>query len=146
MLYSSLVLLIVHTAMLDHENVLSRAPHLHFQGSGAWFRQLDAMIDSAAFQVLVAGSRAGLLATATTRDNAGGSSASVQSHKRCVRLEKLVPEDWKEWQYQFGDATHACSSSMVRCWRSWTSPTFDESDHEDIVENTANLTNVDVSR
>ena len=27
-----------------------------------------------------------------------------------ARLEKLVPEDWKEWQYQFGVATHAYSS------------------------------------
>ena len=50
------------------------------------------------------------MATATARDNAGGSSASVQIHKHCARLEKLVPEDWKEWQYQFGVATHAYSS------------------------------------
>ena len=51
-----------------------------------------------------------LLATATARDNAGGSSVSVQIHKHYARLEKLVPEDWKEWQYQFGVATHGYSS------------------------------------
>ena len=51
-----------------------------------------------------------LLATAEARDNAGGSSVSVQIHKHYARLEKLVPGDWKEWQYQFGVATHAYSS------------------------------------
>ena len=50
------------------------------------------------------------MATATARDNAGGSSVSVQIHKHYARLEKLETEDWKEWQYQFGVATHAYSS------------------------------------
>ena len=35
---------------------------------------------------------------------------SVQIHKHYARLEKLAPEDWKEWQHQFGVATHAYSS------------------------------------
>ena len=39
---------------LVQEKVLSRVAHLHFHGGGAWFRQLDAMVDSAALQVLVA--------------------------------------------------------------------------------------------
>ena len=69
------------------------------------------MMDSAALQVLVAEAIVhALLATVTARDNAGGSSVSVQIHKHYGRLEKLVPEDWKEWQCQFGVATHAYSS------------------------------------
>ena len=27
-----------------------------------------------------------------------------------ARMEKLVPEDWRWWQYQLDVATHACSS------------------------------------
>ena len=97
--------------MFGSRKVLSRVTHLHLHGSGAWFRLLDAMMDSAALQVLVAEAVSqALLATPTARDNAGGSSVSVQIHKHYARLEKLVPEDWKEWQYQFGVATHADSS------------------------------------
>ena len=71
------------------------------------------MMDAAAIQALVDARVAQVLAaTAATRDNAGGSSGSVQIHKHYARLEKLVPEDWKEWQYQFGVATHAyCSKN-----------------------------------
>ena len=47
------------------------------------------------------------MATATTRDNAE-SVGSAQIHMHCA-LEKLVPKDWKQWQYQFGVATHGYS-------------------------------------
>ena len=80
--------------------MLSRVTHLHFHGNKAWFMAFDAMMDSAALQVLVVEAVAkAFLATATARDNAGGSSLSVQIHKLYARLDKLVPEDWKEWQY-----------------------------------------------
>ena len=69
-------------------------------------------MDSVALQVLVAEAVAqALLATVTSRDNAGGSSVSVQIHKHYARLEKLVPEDLMEWQCQVGVATHAYSSN-----------------------------------
>ena len=110
-LCSSLMIMLCAHCNVGSRKVLSHVTHLHFHGSGAWFRLLDAMMDSAALQVLVAEAVAqALLATATARDNAGGSSVSVQIHKHYARLEKLVPEDWKEWQYQFGVATHAYSS------------------------------------
>ena len=61
------------------------------------------MMDSAALQVLVAEAIAqALVAMATTRDNFGGSGGSAWIHKHHAPLEKLVPEDWKERQYQFG--------------------------------------------
>ena len=99
--------------MLAQEKVLSYVPHFHLHGSGAWFRHRSSMMDAAAIQALVDARVAQVLAaTAATRDNAGGSSGSVQIHKHYARLEKLVPEDWKEWQYQFGVATHAyCSKN-----------------------------------
>ena len=82
-----------------------------------WFRQLDAMVDSAAFLVLAAEAVAQApFAMATTRDDAGGSSASVQILDHHARLEKLVPEDWREWQCQFGVATHAYSSKHGALW------------------------------
>ena len=60
-------------------------------------------MDPAATQALVDARVAqALAAAAATRDN-----ASAQIHTYCARLENLVPEDWKEWQCQFGVATHA---------------------------------------
>ena len=113
-LFALCIVLVILTCVplnVGSRKVMSRVTHLHFHGSGAWLRLLDAMMDSAALQVLVAEAVAqALLATATARDNAGGPSVSVQIHKHYVRLEKLAPEDWKEWQYQFGVATHAYSS------------------------------------
>ena len=91
-LCSVLVILTCVPLNVGSRKVLSRVTHLHFHGSGAWFRLLDAMMDSAALQVLVAEAVAQtLLATATARDNAGGSSVSFQIHKHYARLEKLVP-------------------------------------------------------
>ena len=67
------------------------------------------MLDPAALQALVAEAVAqALAATAAARDGAGGSNGSGgQIHKHYTRLDKLVPEEWKEWQYQFSVATHA---------------------------------------
>ena len=112
--YRLLVILrCAHCNVLAQEKVLSCVPHLHLHGSGAWFRHCSSMMDAAAIQALVDARVAQVLAaTAATRDNAGGSSGSVQIHKHYARLEKLVPEDWKEWHYQFGVATHAyCSKN-----------------------------------
>ena len=45
------------------------------------------------------------MVTAVTSDNAGGASEQIPKH--CGRLEKLVAEEWKEWQYQFSVLTNA---------------------------------------
>ena len=45
-------------------------------------------------------------AMAATRASGGGAS-SGNIHKHYTRLDKLTPEDWKEWHYQFTVATHA---------------------------------------
>ena len=79
----------------------------HLHGNGAWHRELDDMMYSAAREVLVAEMVVqALVATATRRDSAAGSSGSAPIHVYCARLEK--PEDWKERQHQFGVATHGC--------------------------------------
>ena len=64
------------------------------------------MMDAAAVQMLVA--EAVAQAIAATRGNGGGhGGGSSQIHKHYTRLDKLVPEEWKEWHYQFSVATHA---------------------------------------
>ena len=89
-LCSVLVILTCVPLNVGSRKVVSRVTHLHFHGSGAWFRLLDAMMDSAALQVLVAeGVAQALLATATARDNLGGSSVSVQIHKHYARFRGL---------------------------------------------------------
>ena len=94
---------------LAQETVMVIFPHFHVHGSGAWFRHRSEMLDPAALEVLVAEAVAqALAATAAARDGAGGSNGSGgQIHKHHTRLDKLVPEEWKEWQYQFSVATHA---------------------------------------
>ena len=60
-------------------------------------------MDAAAIQALVAAAVAEALRTAGT--GGGGSSAGI--HKHYTRVEKLNPDEWKEWHYQFTVATHA---------------------------------------
>ena len=81
----------------------------YLHGSGATFSHRSEMLDAAALQVLVAGAGPqALVVTAGVRDGAGGSIGSGgQIHTHYTRMDELVSEKWKEWQYQLGVATHA---------------------------------------
>ena len=93
---------------LAQETVIVIFPHFHLHGSGAWFRHRSEMLDPAALQVLIAKAITQALVAAATHNGACGSNGSGgQIHKHYTRLDKLVPEEWKEWQYQFSVATHA---------------------------------------
>ena len=112
--------------MLAQENVFSRCPHLHFRGCGPLFKQLDAMMDLASLHLIFAEAVLQVLMAMDPRlNNAGGSSASVQFlNLYSVRLEKLVPEDWKEWQVPIRRGHAHLFPSTVRRWRSrnaWSS-------------------------
>ena len=60
-------------------------PHFHLHGSGAWSRQLDDTVDSAAVLALVAEAVAQALVATATRDNVCGSSGSSQVHEHYTR-------------------------------------------------------------
>ena len=62
------------------------------------------MMDAAAVQALVAAAVAEVLAATRT---IGTASSATSIHKHYSRIEKLNPEEWKEWHYQFHVATHA---------------------------------------
>ena len=118
-LCGSLMLMMCAHCNVAQEKMLSRVAHLHVHGGGAWFRQLDAMMDSAALQVLVAEAVAqALVATATTRDNAGGSSGSRPTS---------TTRAWRSWYQRTGRSGSTNSAwprtltapSTVLFWRSW---------------------------
>ena len=66
------------------------------------------MMDPAALQTIVeavSAMKAAAKAMTAMRTSGGGGGAGI--HKHFSRVEKLNPDEWKEWHYQFVVATHA---------------------------------------
>ena len=92
-----------HVGLWAQEKSDHQPPHSHLHGGGAWLRNRSGLMDLAATYALVDARVAqALVAVATTRDIVRESNGSGgQIHKYDTRVGKLVPEKWKEWQYQF---------------------------------------------